>query len=363
MATIDNWRDADQKRAEQEWSRWWQQTTDRPLISAECIPEDHSCDLGTIYRHLSSYERATSAQVILEEVRQELRKVEYLQDAFPRWWPNFGPGILAGTLGSDVEATVDSTWFGPIPEASLERITGRTCLTDDWNSRIEEVTRAAIDTLGQKTLIGYTDIGGCLDILASLYGSVETLMAMNDEPEKVLESLEVIRKEWRLLFERQERLLGSSASDWRGSWLPIMAPGATYPIQCDLSIMISESMFETFVVPEIEELCSIMPYAFYHLDGPGAVRHLDRLLSIENLKGIQWVPGAGEPQAEQWTDLIARIRDAGKLVQVYVSPQGAVEICERIGGESIVMALGVGGLPTVREAEEALEQLVRLGHL
>jgi hypothetical protein len=67
-----------------------------------------------------------------------------------------------------------------------------------------------------------------------------------------------------------------------------------------------------------------MDYAFYHLDGKGQIPHLDLLLSLPRLRGIQWVPGDGNPPPEHWLPLLKRIRDGGKLCQVTVSPQGAL---------------------------------------
>ena len=58
----------------------------------------------------------------------------------------------------------------------------------------------------------------------------------------------------------------------------------------------------------------------------------DMLLSLERLRGIQWVPGDGAPPPEEWLALLKRIRDAGKLCQLEVSPQGARTIVRELGG-------------------------------
>ena len=49
------------------------------------------------------------------------------------------------------------------------------------------------------------------------------------------------------------------------------------------------------------------------LDGPDAIRHLDSLLSLPKLSGIQWIPGAGSPSVSEWIPLLKRIQKAGKL--------------------------------------------------
>ncbi|GAG07493.1 unnamed protein product, partial [marine sediment metagenome] len=56
--------------------------------------------------------------------------------------------------------------------------------------------------------------------------------------------------------------------------------------------------------------------AIYHLDGPDALMHLDDLLSISTLTGIQWVPGAGKDLtcSDTWMPVYKKIQAAGKNV-------------------------------------------------
>ena len=91
-------------------------------------------------------------------------------------------------------------------------------------------------------------------------------------------------------------------------------------------------MFERFVLPDLEACCKHLEYAFYLPDGKGQIPHLDMLLAIEDLKGVQWIPGDGQPPAADWLPLLKKIRDAGKLVNVYATPQEALKIVREIGG-------------------------------
>ena len=104
-------------------------------------------------------------------------------------------------------------------------------------------------------------------------------------------------------------------------------------LQCDFSYMISPRMFKKFVLPDIAACCDDLEYGFYHLDGKGEIPHLKHLLSLDRLRGIQWVPGDGAPPHEEWLDLMKQIIDAGKLCQIYVTAKGALEITREIGGK------------------------------
>lgn len=96
-------------------------------------------------------------------------------------------------------------------------------------------------------------------------------------------------------------------------------------------------------------------YAFYHLDGKGQLNHLDMLLSMKNLHGIQWVPGDGAPPPEEWLDVLQRIRSAGKLCQLYVSPRGALKIARGLGSKGFVFMLYPP--PAEEDIPDLLQQL------
>jgi methylmalonyl-CoA mutase cobalamin-binding domain/chain len=85
--------------------------------------------------------------------------------------------------------------------------------------------------------------------------------------------------------------------------------------------------------------------------------HLDMLLPIERLRGIQWIPDAGQRPPEAWLPLLARIRAAGKLCQVMVSPEGAQTIVRELGGRGF--AFCILDYMDVDEAPQFLDMLAR----
>jgi hypothetical protein len=103
--------------------------------------------------------------------------------------------------------------------------------------------------------------------------------------------------------------------------------------------MISPIMFERYDLPDLSACSEVLDHAFYHLDGRGQLVHLDMLLALERLRGIQWVPGDGQPQAENWLPLLSRIRHSGKLCQVNVNTRGALTILRELGGKGFVLLI------------------------
>ena len=82
------------------------------------------------------------------------------------------------------------------------------------------------------------------------------------------------------------------------------------------------------------------------------------LLSLGQLRGIQWIPGDGQPPPEKWLELLKKIRDAGKLCQLYVSPQGAQTIIRELGGRGFALCITEAQMP-LHQARDFLKNLAQ----
>jgi hypothetical protein len=129
--------------------------------------------------------------------------------------------------------------------------------------------------------------------------------------------------------------LGTLTPSARGysTWGGMYAPIPWEPMQCDFSAMISLEHFERFVKWNLELTVSESPrYNYYHLDGTGQLIHLDSILSIPDLKCVQWVP---EPSKHiswiGWADVYRKISDAGKNIWFNGGLEDIEKIADKIG--------------------------------
>ena len=127
-------------------------------------------------------------------------------------------------------------------------------------------------------------------------------------------------------------------------------------LQCDFCYMIGPNMFDEFVKPELEMTCNKLEHAFYHLDGVGALPHLDSLLTIKALKGIQWVPGAGNPQSKDWPEVYRKIIKAGKRAQFVGDWWNFDKLVDQVGGAENFIIFGEAPLNQRREVESFLKR-------
>jgi hypothetical protein len=136
-------------------------------------------------------------------------------------------------------------------------------------------------------------------------------------------------------------------------YFSLWGPGRVSKLQCDVSVMISESDFRRFALPYLREQCRKIDYTLYHLDGVDAVRHLDPVLEIEELNAVQWTPGAGQPQGGDpcWYDLYRRIRSAGKSVMpCWVEPQELRPLLDQVGPEGLNVLMHFRSEKDIEEA-------------
>ena len=346
---------SDWERTERNWTAWWRGEIERPMIVLEAMA-DPKYRLETWVEHLTQYPLDTPAERIIDGLSDQLAQRRLFGDAFPKWFPNFGPGVVAAFLGSPIDASTGTTWFYP---SGLTLEGSKLGFAPDaaWWQRVQALTQAGIDCWGSRVVVAHTDLGGNLDILASLRGTQQLLLDLYDAPQEVERLRRTDHNRLAAILRRVLSEMIRPTNRGTSCWAPIWAPGRCYMLQSDFSYMISPQMFERLVLPDLIECCDELDYAFYHLDGKGQIKHLDMLLSIERLRGIQWIPGDGAPPPEEWLPLLKRIRDGGKLCQVYVTLEGALTIARELGGKGFAFCIPSGRYPSVDEAEAYCDAL------
>jgi hypothetical protein len=118
------------------------------------------------------------------------------------------------------------------------------------------------------------------------------------------------------------------------SWLHVWSPGRSNAIQLDLLALISTEMFEEFFFHELEVQCSILDNTIFHLDGPDAIRHLEKVCELP-MRGIQWVHGDGKGPMTKWIPLLKRIQALGKNLHITCCPEEVETILREISSKGV----------------------------
>ncbi|MEW6741688.1 MAG: hypothetical protein AB1486_02920 [Planctomycetota bacterium] len=323
------------ERVEQRFRDWWEGRLGEPLLAVRAPVTDRhgrgtsntsgdenhwwEDDLHTLHGGAEAGDPEL-AQIWTDPDRllpryQELLRINWFGgDWLPVVWPNFSPCIISAFLGAKLSFGPRTTWQEPA--ATLHEVAaGEFDPLNVWWQRTAVMVERALSNWDGRFVVGFPDWGAVTDALANLVGHEALCVAVVTEPALVRRAgarlLEIQLELVRRLAEGMLAVQGGTCS-WHGCW----SPGITYPVQSDLCVLFSPRQFRDVFLPLLDQECSALTHAAYHLDGPEALRHLDALLEIPSLRAIQWIPGAGAPPTHQWLDLYRRIQAAGRAVIV-----------------------------------------------
>ena len=156
----------DMQRVKQDWIDWWAGTLEHPFFGIEAL-DDSLAGTPFTYNQVTPVENdELSVDQILDGIEQFGEGIHWIGGAYPKFWPNYGPGVMAAFLGSELHIRPDTVWFDPLDVESLEKIQPRLDPQSLWWQRVYKLTDLATRRWQDKAMVGLTDLGGNLDILA-----------------------------------------------------------------------------------------------------------------------------------------------------------------------------------------------------
>ncbi len=357
--SIERW-----DKIKDDYRKWWAGELDRPLINVSLGGRDPGRPEPELpaYRFTAFYDETVSAEAIADRWLYDLQCRYFPGDSFPVVWPNFGAGVIAAFLGLTLHSRMDhpTVWFHPETMSEIADIHLTFDPENHWFLRVADICRTAVEQFDGLAQVSMTDLGGNLDILSSFRPGALLPMDLYDSPEQVERLAWEAHDMWWRYYNALNNIL-QPANPGYTAWTPIYSEEPYYMLQCDFCYMIGLDMFDRFVKPELAATCKRLTNPFYHLDGPGQLSHLDSLLEIPELKGVQWIPGAGQPGVTQWPEVYQKIHKAGKLIQIW--PEGDENkfasldiIADQIGTAKGIIMIGGAGPEREKELRNCLEK-------
>jgi len=278
----------------------------------------------------------------------------YLAEAMPAVSPDLAPNCLALYLGCRGVEQPGTVWCEPcmdMPERARFELDPDNVY---WTFTLRLADAQLRDGRG-KFLTAFPDLIEGLDTLAAMRGTEPLLTDLIERPDWVQQALGQITERY---FDAYDRLYDLIRDERGGSHFWAWAPGRMAKLQCDFSAMISPAMFAEFMAPVLTRMTERLDFCLYHWDGPGAMCHLDTLLSIPRLPVIQWTPGAGaEGVADRrWWPVYHRILEAGKSIDLHNFPPHALMTFRREFGAKWKRFMFKVHCDTLEEARCALAQ-------
>lgn len=311
----------------QTYRQWWDNTLHRPIvpIAIHHCPTHIKKPQSPLLGFSNSWDPAICPRQFIEAAHYELSATRWYGEAFPFVQTDpFGPGVMAAFLGCTPQNAPNTVWFHPPKkDIPIEELHFEYDENNPYLRRVLDFYEAAMEKWRGQVVVSMVDLGGPLDVLACFRGTQNLLLDFYDAPEEVMRCTRELQQLWFAYFSKINQIMAPEAQGY-SHWYSIYNEKPSYILQSDLSYMISKDMFDQFALPELSAAAGQLYQATYHMDGVGQINHLDSLLAMDHVKGIQWVPGDGTPLTQNWDDLLERILSSGKkLLSFSQNPDGS----------------------------------------
>ena len=216
----------------------------------------------------------------------------------------------------------------------------------------ELIERLARDSRGEY-LTSPAWSNSCGDVLVALRGNEPLALDLYDDPEEILRRAGEFQAAWQAAM-REYFARVSPYQAGHMNWWHIWAPDTNTILGCDFCSILSPKHFERFFLPELAAQARFIKYPLYHLDGRGELPHLDALLEIPGLRGIQWSNDDFTDRSQlQHVHFFKKILAKKKTLTIEVEPRHAEAIVRELGREGLLLSV-----PVSNEAEA--EAMLRL---
>jgi hypothetical protein len=332
---------------------WEKAIIDRPAVMLTApktdrrpLPQKHHATLAA---------RWMDVEYVVESSAAKVANTYWAGDALPMMWPNLGPEILTACFGAPLTFGEDTSWSTPILHdwADIPKLQ-----LDASNPHLQTILamqKLSLEMGKDKWLTGLTDIHPGADLAASFRDPQQLCVDLMDAPEQVHALMRQIFWAFFDFYNIQRDLMLAAGQTYTSGWLPMYCTDGRYYIpSCDFSIMVSTEMFREFFLPELLAEIAWLDRTVYHLDGPGAVRHLDTLLDIGRLDAIQFVYGDGAKPASRWMHIFQRIQARGKNLHITIEPWELDGFMANLRPEGVMLQMEAA---SVEEADAVLKKI------
>ncbi len=292
----------------------------------------------------------------------KLKNMYFPAETLPVITTAIGPGICSAFLGAVVDLTTvdEPTWFHENIE-DWENFSLNFDERNIWWHIQQLLVEYAASAAKQNNLLSEipVDIFNGIDTLMLLRGSEKLALDLYMCPDTIKNASKKIIQYWKywvnqLLTIQNKHIDGNSIH-----WLNLWGPGKTFCIQSDFMTMISTEMYEEFVLPDIKIMCEELDYTMFHFDGPDEIiRHLNFLLEIPDLHGIQWNP---ETNCENVRHIptLKKIQDAGKCLVLNIADHEIDSLLQALSPKGLLLNVNPFDEPfsTPEDADEIVARI------
>lgn len=343
------------EHVQRQMKNWWEfGVQNNPLLFIQVLKDNHEPIPDT--ENLEEY--WTDIDFIIKKAMKTIENTNYYGVALPYHYIDYSATAMACSLGGKMKfVNKETIWSYPIFNKLEDVMNAKISRKNIAYNTQMEITRRSVQLSKNHHFVSPWAFGGILDNISGLYETQDLMMDLLTKPELVKKVMGYFTDIWIEEFNKDIKLIETAGNYGHVCcWVGLWAPGSTFPIQEDLSYMISPDAFVKMCLPNIKRIVDTVEYPLYHLDGDKALVHLDAILDIENLKAIQWQPGAGKERLSRWYHVIRKIIKAGKSCQVFANVDEIDDLVENIGSRGLLIVVKNA---SNEQANELMEKYVK----
>ena len=289
------------------------------LYAPICQGWDYTMPNELMYRDME--DKYQNAERMVARYRHFCETHEFLGESFPNINVDFGPGSLAGYVGSNIVFGEETVWFEKcvndwetFPEIKFDP-------ENIWWKKHYQLVKDIQKLAGDDFYVGMPDLMENIDVLASLRGAQDMIFDMIDEPEEVTKRIKQISD---VYFEYYDRFYDLVKNEHDAGCcytvFQIWGSGRTAKLQCDFAAMMSPTNYRDFILEPLRAQAKKLDTVLYHLDGADCIKHMDAIMEVEEIDALQWTSGDYGPDGtlEDWYQIYDKARAAGKSLWVKV---------------------------------------------
>lgn len=291
------------------------------------------------------------------EKRKDIpRLMQPSPDFFPYLRADFGPVMLTGLMGAAVEFASETSWYPEFIKDDWSNAPDWRITNQKWWDALQRMLDRVAQAAAGRYLVATPTLGGGADVLLNMRGSSKLCLDLVDQREKFTPAMDAIHLAWHKAFQ----LMWDTVSN-RGSglihWLTLWSDVPYYVPECDFNYMISPRDFQELLLPDIVRRCKTVGRAIFHLDGPGATRHIDALLDEPSITAIQYVTGAGNSGFKK-LDMLKKIQARKKPLQVTLyDPAEVVPLARELKPQGLAFLIDFASPDQMMQVYRELQQV------
>jgi 5-methyltetrahydrofolate--homocysteine methyltransferase len=347
---------------------WWNNELNRPLVQIispknvsyeEWIKNstfESGYDEWAFIRYMPNIKKA------LKVIMDSFSKTFFGNEAYPNVFINLGPGITSAYLGAELRFDGRTVWFSGMKSLDdLENVKFNP--KNNWWQYSIKCIKMALNECYGKAIVAFPDLLDPITVTGLLMGNypVNIIKSMYKDQERLKKVLDKIHDILLQCYEEMEKIIKVSENGY-STWMRLWSNKKYFPVQCDTIVFMSPKLFDELLLPHLFRDCEYFKRTIWHLDGPEELIHLDKLLNIPELNGIQWVPGAKNPDTgdDRWIPLYKKIQEKDKLLVLPGVPaEKVMHLLTQIKPKGILLQVTCKSLSI---AEKLIKELQKKGY-